>query len=117
MRLVGLAWAGFAMTAACSGAPTKSLQVQGTVRARGTLEPIAGAEVLVEWPRGGQTQLRTNRQGRYAVGRTARARDLSCVGLAISVQVDGYASSYLRQTEECRDSVLTVDFTLFQVPR
>lgn len=97
------------------GPPPKTLQVQGEVRARGTMAPISRAEVLIEWPRTGPTTVRTNAQGRYVVGR--RARNLTCVGLAITVRASDFTSGYARQTTECADSVLTVDFTLFPVPR
>lgn len=101
---------------ACGAAP-RTLHVQGEVRARGTLSPVPGAEVLIQWPRGGQTTVRTNAQGRYAVARALRAREYSCQGLAITVQARSYASNYLRQTEECADSVLNVNFTLFPIPQ
>lgn len=39
------------------------------------------------------------------------------VGLAITVRASDFTSGYARQTTECADSVLTVDFTLFPVPR
>lgn len=116
MRYPLVVAAALGVVVACGGAPPKTLQVQGTVEARGTLAPISRAEVLMEWPRGGQTTVRTDAQGRYVVGRTSR-RELTCVGLAITVQADGFASGYARQTTECPDSVLTVDFTLFPVPR
>jgi hypothetical protein len=113
MRYPFLVAAGLGVAIAC-GPPPKPLQVQGEVRARGTLAPIPRAEVLIQWPGAGQITVRTNAQGRYVVGR--RARHLTCVGLAITVQANGFTSGYSRQTTECSDSVLTVDFTLFLVP-
>jgi hypothetical protein len=62
---------------------------------------------------------RTNSAGQYAVQRTVRARDLSCAGLALSVEAPTYATAYTRYTEDsCGDGgVLSFDFTLYPIPQ
>jgi hypothetical protein len=106
--------------AACSRTPPVTVQVQGTVRVVGTKRPIAGAEVNIEWPAvlgGGQTLVKTDGTGRFAVGRTRRQPPATCAGLALTVQAPGYASAYLRHESGCGNYVLNFDFVLLPQPR
>lgn len=101
--------------AACAGTPELTVQVQGTVRSVGLRTPIPNAEVTIEWPAtlgAGQSALKTNPSGQFAVGRTRRGRQTACNGLAITVQAPGFASAYSRHTADCGDGVLTFDFSL-----
>lgn len=111
-----LMWA----AAACSRTPPVTVQVQGTVRVVGTRKPIAGAEVNIEWPAvlgGGQSLIKTNAAGQFAVGRTRRRPPATCAGLALTVQAPGFASAYLRHESGCGDYVLNFDFVLLPQPR
>ncbi|MBI4419979.1 MAG: hypothetical protein HY560_04070 [Gemmatimonadetes bacterium] len=116
-------WLGPALflgVAACMGTPPTTIQVQGTVHRVGSRLPIPGAEVTIEWPGvlgGGQSTLRADGNGRFAVGRTRRRRPDTCAGLAITVQAPDYASAYLRHEADCGDNVLTFDFALLPQPR
>jgi hypothetical protein len=110
-----------AVLAACGSVPPRTIHVQGTVRSLGLQNPIAGAQVTVQWPAslgGGETVQRTNASGRYVVQRTVRQRDVSCEGLAISVDAPTYAAAYTRYTEaDCGSPALTLDFTMYPIPR
>jgi hypothetical protein len=105
----------------CSRPPEATIRVQGLVRTLGLQEPVAGALITVEWPPelgGGQSQIRTNSAGQYAVQRTLRAERLSCEGIAITVEVQGYASIYDRRSEpDCEGGVIRKDFMLYPAPR
>lgn len=106
--------------AACAGTPPTTIQVQGTVRAAGSRVPVANAEVNIEWPTelgAGQSLLRTNTAGQFAVGRTRRRPPSTCAGLAITVQAPGFASAYLRHESDCGNKVITFDFILLPQPR
>lgn len=98
-----------------------TIRVQGLVRVVGLHEPIAGAQVTVEWPPalgGGQTQIRTNSAGQYAVQRSLRVKAPNCEGLAITVEASGYASAYDRRSDaDCEGGVIRNDFLLHPVPR
>lgn len=106
---------------ACGRAPETTVRIQGRVRTLGLQNPIPGAQVTIQWPAnlgGGESALQTNSQGQYAVERTVRQRDLSCDGLAITVDAPGYASVYSRHTDpDCGNGLLNLDFTLHPVPR
>ena len=95
--------------------------LQGRVRSLGLQTPIPAAQVTVQWPRGlagGVSTHRTNSEGQYVVERTVRQREVSCAGLAISVEAAGYATAYARYTEaDCGGDALTFDFTLYPIPR
>ena len=100
---------------ACARTPELTIQVQGTVRAVGMRRPVPNAEVTVEWPAtlgAGQSVLKTNASGQFAVGRTRRAPKTACTGLAITVQAPGYASAYTRHAADCADGVLSFEFAL-----
>jgi hypothetical protein len=104
-----------AVLAACAGNPETTVRVQGTVQTVGLKTPVSGAEVNVEWPArlgGGQSVLKTNAQGQFAVGRTRRIPKTACAGLAITVQAPNFASAYTRHAGDCGDGVLTFDFSL-----
>ncbi len=101
--------------AACGGTPEMTIQVQGTVRTVGMRTPVPGAEVMVEWPAqlgAGQSVLKTNEAGHFAVGRTRRVRQSACAGLAITVQAPEFASAYTRHSGDCGNGILTFDFSL-----
>jgi|RifCSP13_1_1023834.scaffolds.fasta_scaffold89326_2 hypothetical protein len=101
--------------AACGRTPERTIQVQGTVQTVGRKVPIPSAEVNVQWPAtlgAGQSVVKTNAAGRFAVGRTRRVRPTDCADLAITVQAPGYASAYTRYTADCGDGVLSFDFAL-----
>jgi len=117
-RRVGLALV--VALGACARTPPTTIQVQGTVRAVGSRVPIADAEVNIEWPAalgGGQSVLRTNAAGQFAVGRTRRRPPATCAGLALTVQARGFASAYLRHESDCGNNVITFDFRLLPQPR
>lgn len=81
--------------------------------------PVAAAEVNIQWPAvlgGGQSVLRTDSDGRFAVGRTRRRRPSTCAGLAITVQAPNFASAYLRHESDCGNGVLSFDFALLPQP-
>ncbi|GBD31369.1 hypothetical protein HRbin33_00321 [bacterium HR33] len=107
--------------AACRQPPEVTIRVQGLVRTLGLQEPVAGALITVEWPAalgGGQSQIRTNSAGQYAVQRTLRAEQPSCEGIAITVEAEGYASIYDRRSDsDCEGGLIRKDFTLYPVPR
>jgi len=112
-RLVGPAL--LLSLAACARTPERTIQVQGTVHTVGLKTPIPSAEVTVQWPGtlgAGQSDLKTNAAGRFAVGRTRRVRPADCSGLAITVQASGYASAYTRYTADCGDGILSFEFAL-----
>ncbi len=91
------------------------IRVQGTVRTVGMKTPVPAAEVMVDWPvqlGGGQSMLKTDAQGHFAVGRTRRVRKTACAGLAITVQAPDFASAYTRHGGDCGNGVLTFDFSL-----
>ena len=109
------------LAAACREVPATTVHLQGRVRTLGLQTPITGAQVTVQWPAslgGGESAHRTNAAGQYVVERTVRRRDVSCAGLAISVEAPNFATAYSRHTEAgCGDRVLTFDFTLYPIPR
>ncbi len=101
--------------AACARTPEMTIRVQGTVRTVGLRTPVPGAEVMIEWPvplGGGQSVLKTNAEGHFAVGRTRRVLKTACTGLALTVQAPSFASAYARHGGDCGDGVLTFDFSL-----
>ena len=116
-------WLGPALVlglSACAGTPPTTIQVQGTVRSVGSRVPIANADVNIDWPAvlgGGQSVLRTNAAGQFAIGRTRRRHPSTCAGIAITVQAPGFASVYLRHEADCGNDVLTFDFALLPQPR
>ncbi len=95
--------------------------MQGLIRTLGLQEPVAGALITVEWPAalgGGRSQIRSNSAGQYAVQRTLRAEQLSCEGIAITIEARGYASVYDRRSDaDCEGGVIRKDFTLYPAPR
>ncbi len=100
--------------AACAPKPV-TLQVQGTVQTVGSKIPITGAKVLIEWPAtlgGGESQLTTDGQGHFAVGRTLRKRHMVCAGLVLTVQADNFASAYDRHDEESCGENAVLNFTV-----
>lgn len=110
-----------ALGSACGKTPVRTVHLQGTVRSLGLQNPIPGATVTVQWPAslgGGQTVLRTNMSGQYVTQRTIRQREVSCEGLAISVDAPTFATAYTRYTEaDCGSPALTLDFTMYPIPR
>lgn len=118
--VLGLSAALFAATG-CRDAPATTVHLQGRVRTLGLQTPITGAQVTVQWPAslgGGESVHRTNAAGQYVVERTVRRRDVSCAGLAISVEAPDFATAYSRHTDaSCGDRALTFDFTLYPIPR
>jgi hypothetical protein len=106
---------------ACRAMPPRTVHIQGTVRSLGFRTPIAGAQVTVQWPAslgGGESMQRTNASGQYVVQRTIRQREVSCEGIAIAVDAPTYATAYTRYTEaDCGSPALTLDFTLYPIPR
>lgn len=71
--------------------------------------------MLIEWPGnlgGGQSELKTDAEGHFAVGRRLRTRKPVCAGLALTVQAPGFASAYTRHGEDCENNVLTFDVAL-----
>ena len=106
---------------ACRERPTTTVHLQGRVRTLGLQTPIAGAQVSIQWPAslgGGQSSHRTNADGQYVVERKLRMRDLSCAGLALSVEAPNFATAYARYTEtSCGEGLLSFDFTLYPIPR
>jgi hypothetical protein len=111
-RLLGAAvLLGFA---ACAG-PETTIRVQGTVQTVGSRRPIPGASVTVEWPAllgGGQSLLKTDAQGHFAVGRTRRVLKTACAGLSITVLASDYASAYTRHTGDCGTGTLSFDIPM-----
>jgi hypothetical protein len=96
--------------AACAGTPEITIRVQGTVETVGSRRPIPDASVTVEWPAalgGGQSELKTNAQGHFAVGRTRRVPKTACAGIAITVQAPDFASAYTRHTSGCGSGTLS----------
>jgi hypothetical protein len=91
------------------------------VRSLGLQEPVAGALIVVQWPAalgGGQSQIRTNSAGQYAVQRTVRVERPSCEGIAITVEAEGYASIYDHRSDpDCEGGMIRKDFTLYPAPR
>lgn len=106
---------------ACQEVPSRTIHLQGTVRSLGLQTPIPGAQVTVVWPAsvgGGESMQRTNADGQYVVQRTLRKREISCAGLAISVESPQYATAYTRYSEsDCGSPALTFNFTLYPIPR
>ncbi|HEX9580088.1 MAG TPA: hypothetical protein VF970_03205 [Gemmatimonadales bacterium] len=115
----GLA-AAWLSAAGCGERAVTTVHLQGTVRTLGLQMPVTGAEVTVQWPAalgGGESALRTNSAGQYVVERRVRQREVSCAGLAVSVQAPTFATAYNRYAESsCGDGVLTFDFTLYPIP-
>ncbi len=111
---VALPFAAMLAASACAGPPVM-LRVQGTVHSVGTRTPVPGASVLIEWPGtlgGGQSQLKADVAGHFAVGRRLRTRKPICAGLALTVQAPGFASAYTRHEADCGNHVLTFDVAL-----
>jgi hypothetical protein len=110
-----------ALGSGCAETPARTIHVQGTVRSLGLRTPIPGATVTVQWPvslGGGETVVRTNASGQYVTQRTLRLREISCEGLAISVDAPTFATAYTRYTDaDCGSPALTLDFTLYPIPR
>lgn len=101
--------------AACAGSPPITLRVQGTVHAVGTRVPVPEATVALEWPAtlgGGQSELKTNAAGQFAVGRKLRTKKPVCAGLALTVRAPGFASAYTRHVADCGNNFLTFNFAL-----
>ncbi len=100
---------------ACAGTPDLVIRVQGTVQTVGSRIPIPGAKVTVEWPPalgGGQSELKSDGQGHFAVGRTRRVPRTACAGIAITVLAENYASAYTKHTGDCGNSTLTFDMPM-----
>jgi hypothetical protein len=100
--------------AACAGRPEIIIRVQGTVETVGSRRPIPDASVTVEWPAalgGGQSELQSDAQGHFAVGRTRRVPKTACAGMSITVQAPDFASAYVRHTRDCGTGTLT-----FEIP-
>ncbi len=112
-RVLGAAvWLG---TAACAGNPEITIRVQGTVQTVGSRIPIPDAKVTVEWPAtlgGGQSELKSDAQGHFAVGRTRRVPRTACAGIAITVLAENYASAYTRHTGDCGNGTLSFDIPM-----
>jgi hypothetical protein len=107
------------LLAGCAPNPV-ILHVQGTVERVGSRIPIRGAHVLIEWPAslgGGQSQLTTDAEGHFAVGRTLRQRHMDCSGLALTVQAQDYASAYERYGDESCGTGAVLNFTLSMLPQ
>ena len=101
--------------AACAGTPEITIRVQGTVQTVGSKTPIPHAKVTVEWPAalgGGQSELKSDQQGHFAVGRTRRVPQTACAGIAITVQAENYASAYTKHTEGCGTGTLSFDIPM-----
>src|SRR5512143_3979545 len=101
--------------AACAGTPEITVRVQGTVQTVGSRIPIPGAKVTVEWPAalgGGQSELKSDGEGHFAVGRTRRVPKTACAGIAITVLAENYASAYTRHTSDCGNGTLSFDIPL-----
>jgi hypothetical protein len=96
------------------------LHVQGTVERVGSRVPIRGAHVLIEWPGSlgaGQSQLTTDAEGHFAVGRTLRMRHMDCSGLTLTVQAQDYASAYERYDDQSCGKGAVLNFTLAMLPQ
>jgi hypothetical protein len=107
------------LLAGCAPKPV-NLHVQGTVQTVGSRVPIPGAEILIEWPAalgGGQSQVRTDEHGHFAVGRTLRKRHLVCSGLTLTVQAENFASAYDRYDDESCGKDAVLNFTLEMLPQ
>ena len=101
--------------AACAGTPELVIRVQGTVQTVGSRIPIPGAKVTVEWPAalgGGQSELKSDAQGHFAVGRTRRVPRTACAGIAITVLAENYASAYTKHTGDCGNGTLSFDMPM-----
>lgn len=101
--------------AACAGTPELVIRVQGTVQTVGSRIPIPDAKVTVEWPAalgGGQSELKSDAQGHFAVGRTRRVPRTACAGIAITVLAENYASAYTKHTGDCRNGTLSFDMPM-----
>jgi hypothetical protein len=108
------------VTLGCGRAPEHTARLQGTVTSIGYGLPVAGAEVMVEWPatlKSGTSTTKTDPEGHYAVGRTLRAKALDCKGIVITVRAPGFASAYNQSKEESPTGTLTADFKLFPIPK
>lgn len=111
---VALRVAAMLAASGCAGPPI-TLRVQGTVHSVGTRTPIPGASVLIEWPPtlgGGQSELKSDAEGHFAVGRRLRTRKPICAGLALTVQAPRFASAYTRHGADCEHNVLSFDVAL-----
>lgn len=100
---------------ACGGTPQITIRVQGTVQTVGSKLPISGATVTVEWPAtlgGGQSVLKTDALGHFAVGRTRRVPKTACAGIAITVLAPDFASAYTRHTGDCGNGTLSMAIPL-----
>lgn len=103
------------VVAACAGTPEITVRVQGTVQTVGSRIPIPGAKVTVEWPAalgGGQSDLKSDAEGHFAVGRTRRVPKTACAGIAITVLAENYASAYTKHTSGCGTGTLSFDIPL-----
>jgi hypothetical protein len=101
--------------AACAGTPEITVRVQGTVETVGSRIPIPDAKVTVEWPAalgGGQSELKSDHEGHFAVGRNRRVPMTACAGIAITVLAKDYASAYTRHTAGCGNGTLTFDIPM-----
>ena len=101
--------------AACAGTPEIVIRVQGTVQTVGSRIPIPDAKVTVEWPAtlgGGQSELKSDHEGHFAVGRTRRVPRTACAGIAITVQAENYASAYTKHTADCGTGTLSFDIPM-----
>jgi hypothetical protein len=104
--------------AACGGRPEITIRVQGTVETVGSRRPIPGASVTVEWPAalgGGQSGLKSDAQGHFAVGRTRRVPKTACAGIAITVLAPNFASAYTRHAGDCGTG--TLSFVIPMLPQ
>ena len=98
------------------------MQIQGTVTAVGSGQPVRGAEVAIEWGSGlggGAATLHTDREGRYAARRTLRTTTPTCEGTVITVRAPYHASAYNAYSDSTcgTGGVLTLDFKLIPLPR
>jgi len=114
-RLLPLGAAVLLGSTACAGNPEITIRVQGTVQTVGSKIPIPNAKVTIEWPAtlgGGQSELKSDQQGHFAVGRTRRVPQTACAGIAITVQAENYASAYTKHTEGCGTGTLSFDIPM-----
>lgn len=106
----------------CNRTPDPVVQLQGTVTAVGSGNPVTGAEVIIEWSRGtggGAVTLHTDREGRFAARKAVRGRIVSCNGVIITVRAPHYASAYNAYSDSAcgTNRVLTQDFKLIPLPQ
>jgi hypothetical protein len=109
-----LAAAPLVLVLACAPKPV-TLRVQGTVQTVGSKIPIAGANVLIQWPAtlgGGESRLTTDRSGHFVTGRTLRKSHMDCAGLTLTVQVADFAAAYDRHADQDCGKDAVLDFTV-----